>query len=908
MVRNFTIFGVNPKSELRDLTSIVALDRSSPDAQYYIFVRGDHITMKNLLYLKHEEKTYYRNAMVKYKNLLLNRLVYAYRKLSEKEISKYHNTFARMIFNNRVDSAEIDRLAVSLESNLRFIGCLGLKTKIRPDAFMLIKNLKEAELKTSILSGDTFENTLNIVRELKLLNFNHNDKTSFFDLSFDSSERGRMDCNTYMSRITNDIKSINNQKISTLMSFLDKKVSGSSSSKDSKKLIGDLEASTKQNAKEFNGDYSSKIMVISGDCLSIIQRNKDLLPLLKVLTLFSDSFLGYDLSPSQKGYLVQLLRDKKEVVLAIGDGLNDMMMFKQANLSIQIASKEVEFLFGDLVVNNLDIIPYLLFHSGFNGSKNIRFAVIVGLTIVTKSVVINIWYFFMTDYTARMSRHTPMLVLLSLLAAVAQMFSPEVYPNRFVSRNLIVYKERLVLRRQFGGIVLLFFSSVALDLMFYYFVISTQLTFFNQQSGYILSESAKNLIVDLSFTFSTFVMNYQFVKHSKLQCVVLMVLYIGYILLTSVYVISYPFDESIRSYLKGLSSKSFLSLRIIAIVVPAYFAFVFSALIVNRYMNPIRYLLSAILKLGDQWKNHNNASETNSYLLKYIHMITLFFGQSHQQLVRKISKMVRSDSQNELKNLLSGLLMLNPYEYKIGFNHITNSIYDKHKSDKFNAYFTSTHLRYTKFLMIVCCSLFCLYISIRVVQAAAIEAKYKFLYLYIPTYCSICLAVFLLIIWRFGKMKDSLVFLLITALTLLLLVIDVLMKFVGMKYAVDDRLWLPVDINSRFVNSAIPINFLWSSVLVVAFDLVFGWRLLFDPSPISSRSTGVRDIGTLASYLVAIAFMKILMNKKVRLGNPVRRDLQDQLPVDQRAQESNQTVDREALDADAQVRLGQDKH
>ena len=175
MVRNFTIFGVNPKTETRDLTSIVALDRSSPDAQYYVFVRGDHITMKNLLFLKQQEKTHYRNAMVKYKNLLLNRLVYAYRKLSDKEMSKYHTTYARMVFNNRVESAEIDRLAASLENNLRFIGCLGLKTKIKPDAVSLLRSLKEAELKTSILSGDTFENTLNVARELKLFILNYND-------------------------------------------------------------------------------------------------------------------------------------------------------------------------------------------------------------------------------------------------------------------------------------------------------------------------------------------------------------------------------------------------------------------------------------------------------------------------------------------------------------------------------------------------------------------------------------------------------------------------------------------------------------------------------------------------------------------------------------------------------------
>lgn len=60
----------------------------------------------------------------------------------------------------------IEKLALSLESNLEFLGCLGVKEVVKTPGKNLILELKAAGITPTILSGDKLQSVLQISKEL----------------------------------------------------------------------------------------------------------------------------------------------------------------------------------------------------------------------------------------------------------------------------------------------------------------------------------------------------------------------------------------------------------------------------------------------------------------------------------------------------------------------------------------------------------------------------------------------------------------------------------------------------------------------------------------------------------------------------------------------------------------------
>ena len=154
-LKNYEIHGVNPRSESRQRTSIIVSQRGPSEDQYYIFVRGDQVAMRGVLQLDAQEQTNFRNLMVQYKELMLNRVIYAFRRLTPEEVEIYLNGYNLMVQSKRVDNFGINRLAKPLEVNLKFLGCLGIKTTINKDAQDLINSLRQADIPISVMSGDS---------------------------------------------------------------------------------------------------------------------------------------------------------------------------------------------------------------------------------------------------------------------------------------------------------------------------------------------------------------------------------------------------------------------------------------------------------------------------------------------------------------------------------------------------------------------------------------------------------------------------------------------------------------------------------------------------------------------------------------------------------------------------------
>ena len=83
-------------------------------------------------------------------------------------------------------------------------------------------------------------------------------------------------------------------------------------------------------------------LILSGESLNLIYKNKGLLELLLVAADEMEVVIGCRVSPKQKGDIVTLMRMRhpSSVTLAIGDGANDCSMISKAHVGVGIAGRE----------------------------------------------------------------------------------------------------------------------------------------------------------------------------------------------------------------------------------------------------------------------------------------------------------------------------------------------------------------------------------------------------------------------------------------------------------------------------------------------------------------------------------------------------------------------------------------
>ena len=81
---------------------------------------------------------------------------------------------------------------------------------------------------------------------------------------------------------------------------------------------------------------NKKALLISGDTIECIMTSKKFQLESHLVSIYhvSSAIIAYDLRPKHKAFLINLMRQCNETVLAIGDGFNDIGMLCRANIGI----------------------------------------------------------------------------------------------------------------------------------------------------------------------------------------------------------------------------------------------------------------------------------------------------------------------------------------------------------------------------------------------------------------------------------------------------------------------------------------------------------------------------------------------------------------------------------------------
>lgn len=71
-------------------------------------------------------------------------------------------------------------MAIEIEQNLEFVGVIGVRDIVRPEARQLIQRLKGTGIAISVFTGDSLAQTSSVCKALHLCHPNFNDNSHFY--------------------------------------------------------------------------------------------------------------------------------------------------------------------------------------------------------------------------------------------------------------------------------------------------------------------------------------------------------------------------------------------------------------------------------------------------------------------------------------------------------------------------------------------------------------------------------------------------------------------------------------------------------------------------------------------------------------------------------------------------------
>jgi len=218
----------------------------------------------------------------------LRTLLYGYRYLEEEEYAAWKKVYldASISLVDRQDMVE--RAGEMIEKDFELAGATAIEDKLQKGVPEAIDKLRRAMIKLWMLTGDKLQTAVNIGHSCRLIK----DYSSITIL-----DRSAGDIQHRMAAATLEITS---------------------------------------------GRVAHSVVVIDGQTLALVEADEIIRKLFIDLAIIVDSVICCRASPSQKAYLVRVIRRKVRhaVTLAIGDGANDIAMIQEAHVGIGITGKE----------------------------------------------------------------------------------------------------------------------------------------------------------------------------------------------------------------------------------------------------------------------------------------------------------------------------------------------------------------------------------------------------------------------------------------------------------------------------------------------------------------------------------------------------------------------------------------
>ena len=267
-------------------------------------------------------------------------LYVAMRILSEEEFEDFITELEQAEMDTLHKKEKLEQVYATIECNLILLGATIVEDKLQENVPEVIKELREAEIKIWMLTGDKLSTAYNIALSCNLIN-------KEIKIFFVEGKERQLDENL------NVINKAEQEEI--IINFV----------KEYNYFVGDLEGGfMKENIhkKTFG-------ILVDEKALLTITENEEIANMFLSVAKKAIAVICCRVSPLQKSQVVKLLKnyDKSKITLAIGDGGNDVSMIMEAHIGIGIYGEEGlrAAQSSDYAIGEFQVLRRLLFFHGY---------------------------------------------------------------------------------------------------------------------------------------------------------------------------------------------------------------------------------------------------------------------------------------------------------------------------------------------------------------------------------------------------------------------------------------------------------------------------------------------------------------------------------------------------------------
>lgn len=377
---------VDPVYVERKRFSILVKD---PDARSgTLYVRGSDDSMRKLINFEDSSDNY--NSIINFNHQRgLKSVVYASKTVSSEEAEKFFNEYIIACKSTIDQEGKFTALATAMESNLKFEAIVGFKNKLQPDSSKTIELMRRMGVRVHILSGDNYEHCQMAAFSLNL--FESAEHVMNFD--FQNVEAGRTQLKRALEMISARMKD-NGAAV---------KVTRSGNTPQAQPVRQDSITSRFDRTSSMIGTQLNNTkdleLSISGSAVAVAMQDEYLKSHLMMIFEYSKSVVGYALSPQHKADIVNLFKSLEHRTMAVGDGFNDINMLQTAHVGIQFYNKMMGSKFGDILVDNLMVIPTVMCQHARRWNHNMHMLVHNTFKYSLLLLLVNVLYQFFCGST-----------------------------------------------------------------------------------------------------------------------------------------------------------------------------------------------------------------------------------------------------------------------------------------------------------------------------------------------------------------------------------------------------------------------------------------------------------------------------------------------------------------------------
>ena len=390
--REFQILNILEFNSTRKrMSSIVR----GPDGKIKLYCKGaDTVIFERLAAEGQTFTELTMNQLEEYATEGLRTLCIAMREVSEDEYTKWLAIYTKAAATINGRSEELDKASEIIERDLFLLGATAIEDKLQEGVPDTIYTLQQAGIKIWVLTGDRQETAINIGLSCRLI-----------------SES--------MSLVI-----VNEDNAHDTKDFLAKRLEAVKNSRNA-------------------GDFEELALVIDGKSLSFAL-DKDMNKIFLELAVMCKAVVCCRVSPLQKALVVKLVKKNlKAILLAIGDGANDVSMIQAAHVGVGISGVEglQAARSADVAISQFRFLKKLLLVHGTWSYQRLSKLILYSFYKNITLYMTGFWFAFQNSFSGQVLEEGWTLTFYNVLFTVLPPFVLGVFDQFVGARMLDRYPE-----------------------------------------------------------------------------------------------------------------------------------------------------------------------------------------------------------------------------------------------------------------------------------------------------------------------------------------------------------------------------------------------------------------------------------------------------------------------------------